>query len=99
MTAKDCFRDLLKTPLERPENHQKTAQRAALVNLTDLLIDWIDNLGSNITKEEKFVKGQNNLGVDLPGVEPGRFGLSIQSSKPAKPTPDLLSQTKIANTR
>ena len=82
-----------------PAINQKTAQRADLVNLTDLLIDWIDNLGSNITKEEKFVKGQNNLGVDLPGVEPGRFGLSIQSSKPAKPTPNLLSQNGITNTR
>ncbi len=30
--------------------------------------------------------------MDLPGVEPGRLGVSTQSSKPAKPTPTSLSQ-------
>ena len=62
------------------ERHQKTAQRAALVNLTDSLKDWTDNLESNISLKKEFVKSPDKRGVDLPGVEPGRFGLSVQSS-------------------
>ena len=39
-------------------NHQKTPQSGALVNLTSLLTDWIDNLNQNISKMKKFVKNQ-----------------------------------------
>ena len=51
-----------------------------LVHLASLLVDWIDNLGNNISNNEKFVKKRKKRSVDLPRVEPGRLGLSIQSS-------------------
>jgi len=38
------------------KRHQKTAQRAVLVNLADSLKDWIDTLGHNIPKWGRFVK-------------------------------------------
>lgn len=76
-------------------NHQKTAQRADLVHLTDSLNGWIDNLESNISPTKQLVKSQQR-GVDLPGVEPGRLGLSIQPSEPAKPTPTLNITEKYA---
>ncbi|PIR28197.1 hypothetical protein COV39_00345, partial [Candidatus Berkelbacteria bacterium CG11_big_fil_rev_8_21_14_0_20_40_23] len=70
-----------------------------LVNLTDSLTDWPDTLKWNITTNHSFVKSQNTRGVDLPGVEPGRFGVSSQSSEPAKPTPKPLSQGDLENSR
>ncbi|MCX6712987.1 MAG: PD-(D/E)XK nuclease family protein, partial [Candidatus Vogelbacteria bacterium] len=69
------------------KRHQKTAQRADLVHLTSPLTDWIDTLGANIALTKQLVKSPIKRGVDLPGIEPGRFGVSIQSSEPAKPTP------------
>ena len=80
-------------------SHQKTAFKAVLVNLAGMLNGWIDNLGDNIPQLPKIVNLQ--MGVDLPGVEPGRLGLSIQPSKPARPTPNPLSQIlaeKVNNT-
>ena len=59
---------------------------AGLVHLTSLLNGWIDNLEPNISPTKQLVKSFNKMGVDLPGVEPGKFGLSIHPSKPAKPT-------------
>ena len=38
------------------KRHQKTAQRAVLVNLADSLKDWIDTLERNIAKGDRFVK-------------------------------------------
>jgi len=67
------------------KRHQKTAQRAVLVNLVDSLKDWTDNLEAKIAKKGWFVQTVK-LGVDLPGIGPGRFGLSVQSSEPARPT-------------
>lgn len=61
-----------------------------LVRLTSLLKDWIDNLAPNLPEDLEDVKGQKILGVDSPGVAPGRLGLSIQSSRLAEPTPNLL---------
>ena len=61
---------------------KKSAFADGLVSQTDLLNDRPDTLRGNITQKVRFVKG-----VDLPGVEPGRLGVSDQSSKPAKPTP------------
>ena len=73
------------------EIHQKTAQRADLVSPTSSTYDWIDNLKGSLQQTNNFVKSifgisQVRLGVDPPGVEPGRLGLSIQSSEPAEPT-------------
>lgn len=72
----------------RAADHQKTAQRAVLVHPTSKLNGWIDNLKSNISPQKELVKSPNQKGVDSPGVEPGRLGLSIQPSKPAEPTPE-----------
>jgi len=72
--------------------NQKIPQSGTLVNLTDSLNDWTDNLDDNISAQSGLV----NRGVDLPGIGPGRFGLSDQSSKPAKPTPVTLSQLEAA---
>ncbi|MCG2702052.1 hypothetical protein L6273_02795, partial [Candidatus Parcubacteria bacterium] len=80
--------DSLLPIVKKDSNHQKTAQRADLVSQTDLLIDWLDTLKKNISQDNSVVnKHQNKKGVDLPRVEPGRLGVSNQSSKPAKPTP------------
>ena len=78
-------------------NATKKSAEADLVHLTSLLIDWTDNLKTNISPAKQLVKSLNIRGVDLPGVEPGRFGLSDQSSKPAKPTPKPLSQNGLKN--
>jgi len=68
------------------KRHQKTAQRAALVNLTDPNSNWTDNLKSNISPHKELVKFSNQKGVDSPRVEPGKLGLSVQPSEPAGPT-------------
>src|SRR3989339_989766 len=60
------------------ERHQKTAQRAALVNLTDPNSNWTDNLKSKISPQKELVKFSNQKGVNSPGVEPGKLGLSVQ---------------------
>ncbi|MBU1089138.1 hypothetical protein KKA02_04665, partial [Patescibacteria group bacterium] len=74
---------LLPIVVKKDSNHQKTAQRADLVSQTDLLIDWLDTLKKNISQDNSVVnKHQNKKGVDLPRVEPGRLGVSNQSSKP-----------------
>ena len=39
-------------------HHQKTAQKAVLVDLASLLVDWIDNLEGKISKTKKIVKCQ-----------------------------------------
>lgn len=67
--------------------HQKTAFVAAsLVSRTDSLNDWTDNLNNKIPYKESLVNiPEAKLSMDLPGVEPGRLGLSIQSSEPARP--------------
>lgn len=77
-------------------NTKKSAFADNLVNLTGLLTDWLDNLEKTISHPKQFVNSLN-LGVDSPRVELGRFGLSSQSSKPAEPTPNLLSQKQISN--
>ncbi|MBI4033127.1 MAG: hypothetical protein HY377_01250 [Candidatus Blackburnbacteria bacterium] len=68
-------------------SHQKTAFLAArLVSRTDSLNDWIDTLKSNIAHKESIVNmPEAKLSMDLPGVEPGRLGVSTQSSEPARP--------------
>ena len=71
--------------------HQKTASSAALVSSSSSLNGWIDTLERNIPQRSDFVKSEN-MSVDPPGVEPGRFGVSSQPSKPAEPTPISLSQ-------
>jgi len=68
-------------------NHQKIPQSETLVHLTSKLNGWIDNLRRNVSSNKSSVNSQKFRGVDLPGVEPGRLGLSIQPSEPAKPTP------------
>ena len=67
--------------------HQKTAFMAAhLVSRTDSLNDWTDTLKSKIAHKESIVNmPEAKLSMDLPGVEPGRLGVSIQSSEPARP--------------
>ena len=67
--------------------HQKTAFWAAsLVSRTDSLSDWTDTLKSKIAYKGGIVNtSEAKLGMDLPGVEPGRLGVSAQSSKPARP--------------
>ena len=62
---------------------KKSAFADGLASQTGLLNDRLDNLESNITQKSGFVKG-----MDLPGVEPGRHGLSSRSSKPAEPMPE-----------
>ena len=70
----------------------KKSAFADLVRLTDLRIDWTDNLNHRLTPAPALVNTQNELGVDPPGVKPGRLGLSVQSSKSAEPTPKSVYQ-------
>ena len=57
-----------------------------MVCRTDSLNDWTDTLKTNIPDKRDFVKFSISiLSMDLPGVEPGRLGVSIQSSEPARP--------------
>ena len=72
----------------RASDHQKTAQRAVLANLTDSNNNWTDNLKTNISSIRKLVKFSYQNGVDSPRVEPGKLGLSVQPSEPAEPTQD-----------
>lgn len=67
---------------------------AGLVNQQNLLVGWTDNLAKRIARGIDFVKSEN-LGVDPRGVEPRRLGLSVQPSKPAGPTPELVSHTDL----
>ena len=96
--------------IETTANHpylvknQKTAQRADLVSPTSSTYDWPDNLESSLQQTNNFVKSifginQVRLSVGPPGVEPGRLGLSDQSSEPAEPTQNLLLQKDIENSR
>ena len=72
--------------------HQKTAQKAAhLVHSADSQTSWIDNLINNIPQRDDNVKQEK--GVDPPGVEPGKLGLSIQLSEPAGPTRGIIYKT------
>ena len=77
--------DLGITPTDT--EHQKTASSADnLVSRTDSLNDWPDNLKRNVAYKKDIVKtSEAQSGMDLPGVEPGRLGLSDQSSEPARP--------------
>lgn len=84
-------------PLFHRRTTTKKSAEADLVHLTSLLNGWPDNLESNISPTKQLVKSLNIRGVDLPGVEPGRLGLSDQPSKPAKPTPNPLSQNENQN--
>ncbi len=60
-----------------------------LVNLkADSLSGWPDTLEGNISKQNKNVNSEFKKGLDSPGVEPGRFGVSSQPSRPAEPTPE-----------
>jgi len=60
-----------------------------LVNLkADSLSGWPDTLESNISKQNKNVNSEFRKGMDSPGVEPGRFGVSSQPSRPAEPMPE-----------
>ncbi len=70
----------------------KKSACADLVNQIGLLNGWPDNLAGNVPNKSIFVKRQNEIkwGVDSPGIEPGRFGLSDQPNKPVEPTPYLL---------
>ena len=72
----------------RASDHQKTAQRAVLANLTDSNNNWTDNLKTNISSIRKLVKFSYQNGVNSPRVEPGKLGLSVQPSEPAEPTQD-----------
>ncbi|PJA21994.1 hypothetical protein COX59_03520, partial [Candidatus Beckwithbacteria bacterium CG_4_10_14_0_2_um_filter_47_25] len=77
--------------IETTANHPyltKKSAEADLVSLADSLTDGPDNLETNISSLNQLVKSPNIRGVDLPGVEPGRRGLSGPSSEPAKPTPN-----------
>lgn len=76
--------------LRRRSLHQKTTLPSGLVNLTRMLNDRPDNLTCILSQNLNLSSRKVNLSVDLPGVEPGRPGLSDRSSKPAKPTPELL---------
>ncbi len=72
--------------------HQKTALTAAhLVYLADSQTSWIDTLKNNIAYLIQFVKQSC---VDPPGVEPGKFGVSIQLSEPAGSTQSVLYKLK-----
>jgi len=75
-------REKFRTP--NGSDNQKIPQNGTLVNLTNSLKDWSDNLKNSLSQKYGL---SSQLGVDLPGVEPGRRGLSDQSSEPAKPTP------------
>jgi len=76
--------------------HQKTPPSGALVNLQiDSLNGWTDTLKRSIVALANAVKSQFNWGVDSPGVEPGRLGVSAQPSEPAEPTPSPVSHMTI----
>ena len=71
------------------EEHQKTALSADdLVSRTDSLNDWFDTLKRTISYKRSIVNmPEAKVSMDLPGVEPGRHGVSNQSSEPARPMP------------
>ena len=71
-----------------PEGDAESTKKSAyadLVNQIGLLNGWLDTLTGNISDGDEIVKDQ--MGMDLPGVEPGRLGVSSQPSKPARPMP------------
>ena len=71
--------------------HQKTASSAALVNSSSSLNGWIDTLRDTLPQDAPSV----NRGVDLPEVESGGLGVSIQPSEPARPTPSSVSRINL----
>ena len=81
--------------LNKLDNQKATPKRVAFLGLASLLNNWPDNLSQIVAKKTSLVKPKNiNRDVDPPGVEPGRPGLSGQSSKPAEPMSPVLLQTK-----
>lgn len=74
--------------IEGQKMNTKKSACADLVDQIGLLIGRLDNLDESVSNNDKFVNNQK--GVDSPGVEPGRSGLSNRPSQPAEPTPYLV---------
>ncbi|MDP2816477.1 MAG: tail fiber domain-containing protein, partial [Rectinemataceae bacterium] len=73
-----------------------TTKKSAFADLVSLASS-LNSTGSStlistLIQNPDFVKGIFNLGVEMPGIEPGRLGLTTQSSEPATPAPISLSQ-------
>jgi hypothetical protein len=72
--------------------HQKTTLASGLVHLTDLLIDWPDNLIGNISQESDFVNSRFLWAWTCRELKP--VDLGYQTSLASLPSPRHIQYSK-----
>lgn len=83
------FVNMGKIPARQIFPTTKKSAFADLVNQIGSLNGWPDTLMESLTDNDEIVKIQN-MGMDSPGVEPGRLGVSSQPNEPVEPMPCLV---------